>query len=97
MEIMTLARPFQLGMLYDSRNHQPVPGFTLWESQILKNNIDSGSNSSTIYQTLKEDTLQEKTQVLEMDANLKISVLAGLIEASDPSFGLAFRNGYCHH
>ncbi|CAF1519844.1 unnamed protein product [Didymodactylos carnosus] len=82
MEIMTLGRPFQLGMLYDSRNDQLVPGFTLWEPEILKNNIDSRSNPSTTYQILKEDTLQEKTQVLGMDANLKMSVLSGLIEAS---------------
>ncbi|CAM4844634.1 unnamed protein product [Rotaria magnacalcarata] len=82
IEMMALGRPFQLGMLYDSRSDQLIPGITLWDSQLLKTNIDFRPTPTTNYKISKEDTLQEKTHMLGIDANLKISVLAGLIEVS---------------
>lgn len=83
MEMMTLGRPFQLGMLYDSRNDQLIPGITLWDRKMLKvNNDDSPPKPASNYEILKQDTLHNKTHTLGIGGSLKISVLAGMIEVS---------------
>ena len=83
LKLMALGRPFQLGMLYDVRKVELIPGITLWDPKVLKDNIHSDENNrKTSYKVSTEDTLEEKSTMLGISAELKLSVLSGLVEVS---------------
>jgi hypothetical protein len=82
IEMPALGRPFQLGMFYDARNDRLIPGITLWSADVLKEKKDSNPQKSTNYRVSVEDNFREKTSMLNIHGNLKLSVLAGLVEVS---------------
>ncbi|CAF1372540.1 unnamed protein product [Didymodactylos carnosus] len=83
LKLRALGRPFQLGMLYDARNDELIPGITLWNPTVLEKNIKSVDNTrETGYKISTEDTFEEKSSMLGINAELKLSVLAGLVEVS---------------
>jgi hypothetical protein len=78
-----LGRQMGLGMLYDSRNDNPVAGITLWNFDTLQkfkgepkrcDNIDSC--------VMTDDSLETKTQSMNISGELKLSFLVGLFEVS---------------
>jgi ribosome biogenesis GTPase A len=75
-----LGRPLQLGMLYDCRSDQIVPGITLWNANTLysKRNIQRMEESQA--EIVTEDTLDRKCHVLDIQAELKLSFLGGLVK-----------------
>jgi hypothetical protein len=82
LETMALGRPFQLGMLYDLRTDKLVPNTSLWNSNLMSNCINYRFSPSSIFEIHTEDRFTKKADLLGMDANLKRSVLTGLVELS---------------
>ena len=54
IELVTLGRPFRLGMLYDIRSDALIPGLTLWDSQKLKENTTKTDLASTNYEVITQ-------------------------------------------
>ena len=80
--MVTLGRPFRLGMLYDIRTDKIITGVTLWDQQNLTNYTSTHKQPYTGYETIVEDSLQKKAHALGVDASLKLSLLSGLISTS---------------
>ncbi|XP_076866897.1 neoverrucotoxin subunit beta-like [Brachyhypopomus gauderio] len=85
LEIATLGRPFQLGMLYDIRKDALVPGITLWKHEQLKHNTDVCPQHNTEFKVSTEDSIDEKFYNLKVDGNLKLSILGGLVNLNGAS------------
>ncbi|XP_053532875.1 uncharacterized protein LOC108261615 isoform X8 [Ictalurus punctatus] len=79
IETAALGRPFQLGMLYDCRKDAIVPGITLWDREQLQLNKDVFSQSSTEFTVTTSDTIEEKTKLLKVDGELKLSLVGGTV------------------
>ncbi|MBN3315934.1 STXB protein, partial [Atractosteus spatula] len=79
IELASLGRPFQLGMLYDCRSDSLIPGVTLWELNKIKESIDVRSQRNSNFQVITSDSIEEKTSSLDVSASLKVSVLGGMI------------------
>ncbi|CAF0842119.1 unnamed protein product [Adineta steineri] len=76
--MVTLGRPFHLGMLYDVRNDQSITGVTLWDWQTLANHTTTHKQPYTGYEIITEDSLQHKAHALGIDAHsLKLRLLLG--------------------
>ncbi|XP_062271089.1 stonustoxin subunit beta-like isoform X1 [Scomber scombrus] len=80
MAVAALGRPFTLGMLYDARKDELIPGFTLWDGKTLQENTTETSQQSSGFQITASDSIESKSSLLEVDASLKASFLGGLIE-----------------
>ncbi|KAJ7381835.1 hypothetical protein OS493_038734 [Desmophyllum pertusum] len=81
-KVPCFGQPFQLGMLYDCRSHQLVPGPTLWESDILKNASVSRVSPQSRYEVFTSDSLEDKMAILGVDSSLKFSLMTGLVSPS---------------
>ncbi|XP_067390578.1 stonustoxin subunit alpha-like isoform X2 [Emydura macquarii macquarii] len=77
-----LGHPFQLGMLYDCRRDDLIPGITLWDLETLQNHIDSKPQSKTEFQIIASDSTEDKASALNVTASLKASFLSGLVEVN---------------
>ncbi|CAF0790320.1 unnamed protein product [Adineta steineri] len=80
--MVTLGRPFHLGMLYDVRSDKLITGVTLWDPQNLVNNTITRKQPYTGYEIVTEDSLQHKAHALGVEASLKLSLLGGLMSIS---------------
>ncbi|XP_038591156.1 neoverrucotoxin subunit beta-like [Micropterus salmoides] len=80
MKVAALGRPFTLGMLYDARKDQLIPGLTLWDDKTLQENTVESSQHSSAFDTSASDSIESKSFLLDVDASLKASFLGGLIE-----------------
>ena len=69
-------------MLYDCRSDKLVPGMTLWDDKTLKSELDSKDQIGSGFEVIAEDSLEKKATNLNVDANLKLSFLGGLVEVS---------------
>ncbi|XP_051272953.1 stonustoxin subunit beta-like [Dicentrarchus labrax] len=76
MEIAALGRPFTLGMLYDARTDQLIPGVTLWDKETHEVTSQEGST----FEISASDTIESKSSLLDINASLKASFMGGLIE-----------------
>ena len=80
--LQCLGRPFQLGMLYDCRNDQLVPGMTLWNEKLLRAALSERPQPSCDFEIIAEDTLSNKIFSLGVEANLSLSLMGGLVSVS---------------
>ncbi|XP_032903422.1 uncharacterized protein LOC116989977 [Amblyraja radiata] len=80
LQLATLGRPFQLGMLYDCRSDALIPGITLWDLQTLQSNLDRRDQPSTEFHIIASDSMEKKANALNVSGSLKVSFLAGLVE-----------------
>ncbi|XP_032872057.1 stonustoxin subunit alpha-like [Amblyraja radiata] len=80
LQLATLGRPFQLGMLYDCRSDALIPGVTLWDLQSLQSNLDRRDQPSTEFHIIASDSMEKKATALNVSGSLKASFLAGLVE-----------------
>ncbi len=80
--MVTLGRPFHLGMLYDVRSDKIITGATLWNPQNLVKHTSKHPQPYTGYEIITEDSLQTKIHALGVEASLKLSMLGGLISIS---------------
>ncbi|XP_055048004.2 verrucotoxin subunit beta-like isoform X3 [Misgurnus anguillicaudatus] len=82
IEVAALGRPFQLGMLYDCRKDALVPGITLWNEEKLKLSIRSHDQINTDFKVTASDSIEEKSNLLNIEASMKLSLLGGLISVT---------------
>lgn len=80
LKIPCLGRPFNLGMLYDCRTEKLIPGITLWDAKKLKSFSQIKKQPSSSYEIFAEDTIASKSSSLGIEANLKLSLMCGLIQ-----------------
>ncbi|XP_078135814.1 neoverrucotoxin subunit alpha-like [Sander vitreus] len=80
MNIAALGRPFTLGMLYDARRDELIPGLTLWDDKTLQGKITESSQRTSDFQISASDSTESKFHLLDVEASLKASFLGGLIE-----------------
>ena len=85
LKIVALGRHFELGMLYDFRTDRLIPNILLWGSDINSNNINYRSLSMNNCEIHLKDTFTEKADLLGIDDNLKLSILAGLVDLIGPA------------
>ena len=82
LQMPCLGRPFNLGMLYDCRDDQLIPGVTLWNHSTLKSSLDSRPQESLQFSVIAKDSIESKTSSLGVEAGLKLSLLGGLVNVS---------------
>ncbi|KAM8979892.1 uncharacterized protein LOC100932386 [Sarcophilus harrisii] len=80
MEIPALGRPLHLGTLYDCRSDTLVPGVTLWNKETLERNVTTEDQCKTEFDIITSDSMEEKTNAMNITGELKASVLGGLVE-----------------
>ncbi|KAM8981209.1 stonustoxin subunit alpha-like [Sarcophilus harrisii] len=80
MEIPALGRPLHLGTLYDCRSDTLIPGVTLWDKETLKRNVTTEDQYKTEFDIITSDSMEEKTNAMNITGELKASVLGGLVE-----------------
>ncbi|CAF1189191.1 unnamed protein product [Adineta ricciae] len=81
-EIVTLGRPFHLGTLYDMRSDVIIAGATLWDQNILDTNRKTHRQPYTNYEIITGDSFQKKAYALGVEADLKLSLLVGMINVA---------------
>ncbi|KAI3364947.1 hypothetical protein L3Q82_000933 [Scortum barcoo] len=80
MEVAGLGRPFNLGMLYDARKDQLIPGLILWDDKTLQNNTTKSFQHSSDFDISASDSIESKSSLLNVSASLKASFMSGLIQ-----------------
>uniref|UniRef100_A0A672K144 Fibronectin type-III domain-containing protein n=1 Tax=Sinocyclocheilus grahami TaxID=75366 RepID=A0A672K144_SINGR len=82
IEAAALGRPFQLGMLYDCRKDALIPGVRLWNKEQLQQNICSRPQINTDFNVTASDSIKDKSRLLNIGGELKLSFLGDLIHVS---------------
>ncbi|XP_026105987.1 stonustoxin subunit beta-like [Carassius auratus] len=82
IETAALGRPFQLGMLYDCRKDALIPGITLWDKEQLQQSIHAHPQITTGLSVTASDSFEEKSNLMNIDGCLKLSLLSGLVNVS---------------
>ena len=78
-----LGRPFVLGMLYDCRTDQLVPNVGLLsENSVRQFTRVTHRPSSSNTEVISGDSIGSKSSKMDIDANLKLSFLGGLVSVS---------------
>ncbi|KAM3591831.1 uncharacterized protein V6R79_008051 [Siganus canaliculatus] len=80
--IAALGRPFTLGMLYDGRRDELIPGFTLWDENTLKSKTTETTKPSSSFNIAASDSIEARSNLLSVDASLQASFMSGMIEVS---------------
>ncbi|CAF1025690.1 unnamed protein product [Adineta steineri] len=80
--MVTLGRPFHLGMLYDLRSDKLITGVNLWDPQVLANHTITHKQSNTSCEIITEDSLQHKAYALGVEDSLKLRLFSGLMNIS---------------
>ena len=80
LQIPCLGRPFCLGMLYNCYSEKPIPGITLWSANKLKSALLSTKLPACDIETTTEDSLQSKSLSLGIGAELKLSLMSGMVD-----------------
>ncbi|XP_047464975.1 neoverrucotoxin subunit alpha-like [Mugil cephalus] len=76
MTVAALGRSFTLGDLYDAYADEVITGLTLLDNPNIK---EENHHSSSFYVSTS-DSIAEKSSLLDIDASMKASFLAGMIE-----------------
>ncbi|XP_072508444.1 stonustoxin subunit alpha-like [Notamacropus eugenii] len=80
MEIPALGRPLHVGTLYDCRSDTFIPGITLWDRESLERNVTTEEQYKTDFDIITTDSIEEKTNAMNISMDLKASVLGGLVK-----------------
>ena len=96
-QIPALGRPFDLGMLYDRRSEKLILGKTLWSPDHLGQAVKTITKPYTNSEVLAEDTIDDKTSALNIEASIKLSFLGGLIDVQGAAKYLDDRKTSSHH
>ena len=90
LEIPTLGRPFQLGMLYDYHNDCLLPNVNVWHGNIQK------EVTKTVEEFSQFEIITDisPAEVLGVQGSLKLSVLGGLITENDVSGSAKYLYNY---
>lgn len=79
LEKPCLGQPFQLGMLYDCRSDSLIPEVTLWGSEAISSAVSKKPFDTSDFEVITKDSLSEKMFCLDVDPNLKVSILSGMV------------------
>ena len=82
LKIPCLGRSLNLGMLYDAHSESIIPGKSLWDASILKSASMTTQQPSSTFEIIAEDTIQKKSSSLAVEADLKLSLMGGMVEVS---------------
>ncbi|XP_053553203.1 uncharacterized protein LOC128644712, partial [Bombina bombina] len=82
IEMPALGLPFSLGMLYDCRDEELIPGITLWNHEALREDVASKSQEQTSFEIITSDTVSDKSSAMNINASLEASFLCGLVKVS---------------
>ncbi|RXN13012.1 verrucotoxin subunit beta-like protein [Labeo rohita] len=77
-----LGRPFQLGMLYDCRKDELIAGIRFWNKEQLVQNTCSRPQINTDFNVTASDSIKDKSNLLNIEGRLNLSVLGGLVQVS---------------
>ncbi|RXN24387.1 stonustoxin subunit beta-like protein [Labeo rohita] len=77
-----LGRPFQLGMLYDCRKDELIAGIRLWNKEQLEQNSCSRPQINTDFTVTASDSITDKSNLLNIEGRLNLSVLGELVQVS---------------
>uniref|UniRef100_A0A671Y414 Neoverrucotoxin subunit beta-like n=1 Tax=Sparus aurata TaxID=8175 RepID=A0A671Y414_SPAAU len=80
MNIAALGQPFTLGMLYDARRDELIPGLTLWDKNSLKEKTVETSQQTSNFEVSASDSIESKSSLMDIEASLKVSLMCGLIK-----------------
>ncbi|XP_049892831.1 neoverrucotoxin subunit beta-like [Epinephelus moara] len=78
--VAALGRPFTLGMLYDARKDELIPGITLWEEKTLEEHTTENLQHSSNFDISASDSIESKSSLLDIEASLSASFLSGLVQ-----------------
>ena len=95
--IPALGRPFDVGMLYDRRSEKLILGKTLWSPDHLSQAVKTITKPYTNSEVLAEDTIDDKTSALNIEASIKLSFLGGLVNVQGAAKYLDDRKTSSHH
>ena len=95
--IPALGRPFDLGMLYDRRSEKLILGKTLWSPDHLGQAVNTITKPYTNSEVLADDTIDDKTSALNIEASIKLSFLGGLVNVQGAAKYLDDRKTSSHH
>ena len=95
--IPALGRPFDLGMLYDRRSEKLILGKTLWSPDHLSQAVNTITKPYTNAEVFAEDTIDDKTRALNIEASIKLSFLGGLVNVQGAAKYLDDRKTSSHH
>lgn len=59
-----------------------IPGVTLWDKELLRNNLDSRRQPKTDLNFAASDSLSDKAKLLDVNASLQASILGGLVDVA---------------
>ena len=95
--IPALGRPMRLGMVYDCRNDQPIPGFTLWNQDTLKNNCNIRRERRKHNNIISSDDIDARLKALEISGSMKASMLSGLVNVEGSARYLKVQHASQNH
>jgi len=75
-----LGRNFRLGDFYDARKDLPLSGFSFWHEDVIKENKEVEKKYYSNTRFFAENEENDKIAHFNIDANLKLSFLGGLID-----------------
>jgi len=78
--LSSLGRPFVLGMLYDRRTDKIIPAYSPWKRETLEKNLTVNKQLRCMTEVVVDDSFEKKSANLEIDANLKLSIMARLVK-----------------
>ncbi len=82
IQMPALGQSFKLGMLYDCLTEKLIPEVPLWDNEDLKKDLVCEIRESSELTIHASDTLDDKTNALDIKGNLKLSFMGGLIQVS---------------
>uniref|UniRef100_A0A3B4T9I4 B30.2/SPRY domain-containing protein n=1 Tax=Seriola dumerili TaxID=41447 RepID=A0A3B4T9I4_SERDU len=65
--VTSLGRPFTLGMLYDARQDRLIPGFTLWDNDVLKESIVDCPQPSSTFKMIASDSVEDTSSLFDVE------------------------------
>ncbi len=71
-----------MGMLYDVHSEFIIPGKSLWDLTVLKSATNKTAQPSSHFEIIAEDSIEKKSSSLNIEANLKLSLLGGMVDVS---------------
>ncbi|KAM8730516.1 neoverrucotoxin subunit beta-like [Acanthopagrus schlegelii] len=80
MDVAALGRPFTLGMLYDARKDELIPGFTLWDQKTLKDKTVETSQQTSNFEVSASDSIESKSSLMDIEASLRLSYMTKLVK-----------------
>jgi len=78
LQLPSLGRRFRIGTLYNRHQAKIIPGKNLWENTV----VQSKKQSSNSYEIISNDNIQSKFKSFDIGDEMKLSLLAGLVEVS---------------